>query len=181
MTDKLDAQSGHIEMSFPYFVMKKAPVSGVESLMNYKASLIGELHDGKAELWLKVVVAATSLCPCSKEISDYGAHNQRSHITIKARVDDHMWLEELIDIAEEEASCEVYGILKRADEKYVTERAYDNPKFVEDMVRDIACAATRKSASVRCNVVERRTSSPSTIITGVCVDRAGRTSDSASE
>jgi GTP cyclohydrolase I len=146
MTEKLDAQSGHIEMSFPYFVMKKAPVSGVESLMNYQASLIGELHDGKAELWLKVVVAATSLCPCSKKISAYGAHNQRSHITIKARVGDHMWLEELIDIAEEEASCEVYGILKRTDEKYVTERAYDNPKFVEDMVRDIA---------VRCNKEER--------------------------
>ncbi len=87
MTEKLDAESGHIEMDFPYFVMKKAPVSGVESLMDYKASLIGELHDGKPELWLKVVVAATSLCPCSKSISNYGAHNQRSHITIKARVD----------------------------------------------------------------------------------------------
>jgi GTP cyclohydrolase I len=138
MTEKLDAESGHIEMSFPYFVMKKAPVSGVESLMDYKASLIGEMHDGKADLWLQVVVAATSLCPCSKGISDYGAHNQRSHITIRARVEGHMWLEELIDIAESEASCEVYGILKRPDEKYVTERAYDNPKFVEDLVRDIA-------------------------------------------
>ena len=138
MTEKLDAESGHIEMDFPYFVMKKAPASGVESLMNYQASLIGELHDGKPELWLKVVVAATSLCPCSKSISQYGAHNQRSHITIKARVEGHMWLEELIDIAESEASCEVYGILKRADEKYVTERAYDNPKFVEDLVRDVA-------------------------------------------
>lgn len=146
MTEKLDAQSGHIEMSFPYFVMKKAPVSGVESLMNYQASLIGELHHGKAQLWLKVVVAATSLCPCSKKISAYGAHNQRSHIAISARVEGHMWLEELIDIAEAEASCEVYGILKRTDEKYVTERAYDNPKFVEDMVRDIA---------VRCNKEER--------------------------
>jgi GTP cyclohydrolase I len=153
MTEKLDAQSGHIEMSFPYFVMKKAPVSGVESLMNYQASLIGELHDGKAELWLKVVVAATSLCPCSKKISAYGAHNQRSHITIKARVDGHMWLEELIDIAEEEASCEVYGILKRTDEKYVTERAYDNPKFVEDMVRDIAVRCN-KEARIRAYVVE---------------------------
>ena len=146
MTHKLDAESGHIEMSFPYFVMKQAPVSKVESLMDYKASLIGELHNGKAELWLKVMVAATSLCPCSKRISDYGAHNQRSHITIKARVDGHMWLEELIDIAEEEASCEVFGILKRPDEKYVTERAYNNPKFVEDLVRDIA---------LRCNKEER--------------------------
>ena len=80
----------------------------------------------------------TSLCPCSKKISDYGAHNQRSHVTITARIKGHVWIEELIDIAESEASCEVYGILKRPDEKYVTERAYDNPKFVEDMVRDVA-------------------------------------------
>jgi len=153
MTHKLDAKIGHIEMSFPYFVMKKAPVSGVESLMDYKASLIGELRDGRPELWLKVVVAATSLCPCSKRISDYGAHNQRSHITIKARVDGHMWLEELIDIAEEEASCEVFGILKRPDEKYVTERAYDNPKFVEDLVRDIALRCNKEDR-IRAYVVE---------------------------
>jgi GTP cyclohydrolase I len=138
MTERLSADSGHIEMSFPYFVMKKAPVTGVESLMDYRASLIGERHDGRNDLWLKVVVAVTSLCPCSKKISDYGAHNQRSHITIKARIREHMWIEELIDIAEEEASCELYGILKRPDEKHVTEHAYDNPKFVEDMVRDIA-------------------------------------------
>jgi GTP cyclohydrolase IB len=153
MTEKLDAKSGHIEMEFPFFVMKKAPVSGVESLMNYQASLIGELHDGKSDLWIKVVVAATSLCPCSKRISDYGAHNQRSHITIKARIDGHMWLEELIDIAEDEASCEVYGILKRPDEKYVTERAYDNPKFVEDIVRDVAVRLNNE-ARVRAYVVE---------------------------
>jgi GTP cyclohydrolase I len=153
MTEKLDAESGHIEMDFPYFVMKKAPASGVESLMDYKASLIGELHDGKPELWLKVVVAATSLCPCSKSISRYGAHNQRSHITIKARVEGHMWLEELIDIAESEASCEVYGILKRADEKYVTEHAYDNPKFVEDIVRDVAVRLNQEER-VRAYVVE---------------------------
>jgi GTP cyclohydrolase IB len=153
MTQRLDARSGHIEMDFPYFVMKKAPASGVESLMNYQASLIGELHDGKPELWLKVVVAATSLCPCSKSISKYGAHNQRSHITIKARVEGHMWLEELIDIAESEASCEVYGILKRADEKYVTEHAYDNPKFVEDIVRDVAVRLNQEER-VRAYVVE---------------------------
>ena len=138
MTQRLDATSGHIEMSFPYFVTKQAPISRVESVVKYDASLIGEIHDGVEQMWLQVVVAATSLCPCSKRISDYGAHNQRSHITIKARVREHMWLEELIDIAEQEASCEVFGILKRPDEKYVTERAYDNPKFVEDIVRDIA-------------------------------------------
>ena len=146
MTEKLDADSGRIEMSFPYFVMKTAPKSGVQSLMDYRASLIGEIKDGKADLWIKVVVAATSLCPCSKGISDYGAHNQRSHITIAARIANHMWLEELIDIAEKEASCELYGILKRPDEKYVTERAYDNPKFVEDIVRDVA---------TRCNADDR--------------------------
>ena len=153
VTEKLDAQSGHIEMSFPYFVMKQAPVTKVESLMDYKASLIGEVHDGKVELWLKVVVAATSLCPCSKRISDYGAHNQRSHITIKARIDEHMWLEELIDIAEQEASCEVFGILKRPDEKFVTERAYDNPKFVEDLVRGVALRCNQEPR-IRAYVVE---------------------------
>src|SRR5882762_5448295 len=153
MTQRLNAESGHIEMSFPYFVMKKAPASGVESLMNYQASLIGEVIDGAPQMWLKVVVAATSLCPCSKEISKYGAHNQRSHITITAKVTEHMWLEELIDIAEQEASCEVYGILKRADEKHVTERAYDNPKFVEDIVRDVA-ARLNSEPRVRAYTVE---------------------------
>jgi GTP cyclohydrolase I len=138
MALRLDSEAGHLEMSFPYFIMKKAPVSGVQSLLDYRATLAGELKDGKVETWLKVVVPVTSLCPCSKRISDYGAHNQRSHITIRVRIAEHVWLEELIDIAEQEASCELYGILKRPDEKYVTERAYDNPKFVEDMVRDIA-------------------------------------------
>src|SRR5580693_7879254 len=138
MTERLEAETGHIEMTFPFFVMKKAPVSGVESLMDYHASLIGERRAGRTEMWVKVEVPVTSLCPCSKKISAYGAHNQRSHITIKAMLRSHMWIEELIEIAESEASCELYGILKRPDEKYVTERAYDNPKFVEDMVRDVA-------------------------------------------
>ena len=138
MTERLEADVGHIEMSFPFFVMKRAPVSGVESLMDYHASLIGERRNGHTEMWVKVVVPVTSLCPCSKRISAYGAHNQRSHVTITARLRHHMWIEELIEIAEKEASCELYGILKRPDEKYVTERAYDNPKFVEDMVRDVA-------------------------------------------
>ena len=146
MAERLEADAGHIEMSFPYFIMKRAPVSGVESLMDYRASLIGERHDGVTDLWVRVVVPVTSLCPCSKRISDYGAHNQRSHVTITAQLLDHMWIEELIEIAEQEASCELYGILKRPDEKYVTERAYDNPKFVEDMVRDVA---TRLNAEAR--------------------------------
>ena len=146
MTERLEADTGHIEMSFPFFVMKRAPVSGVESLMDYHASLIGERRNGHTDMWVKVVVPVTSLCPCSKRISAYGAHNQRSHVTIKARLRHHMWIEELIEIAESEASCELYGILKRPDEKYVTERAYDNPKFVEDMVRDVA---TRLNADDR--------------------------------
>ena len=138
MTRRLEAESGHIEMAFPFFVMKKAPVSGVESLMDYRATLIGEQRGGIAEMWVRVVVPVTSLCPCSKRISERGAHNQRSHVTIAAKLREHLWIEELIDIAESEASCEVFGILKRPDEKYVTEKAYDNPKFVEDLVRDIA-------------------------------------------
>ena len=146
MTSRLEADAGHIEMTFPYFIMKRAPASGVESLMDYRASLIGERHDGITDLWVRVVVPVTSLCPCSKRISDYGAHNQRSHVTITAQLSHHMWIEELIEIAEQEASCELYGILKRPDEKYVTERAYDNPKFVEDMVRDVA---TRLNADER--------------------------------
>src|SRR5579864_7399937 len=146
MTERLEADTGHVEMSFPFFVMKKAPVSGVESLMNYQATLIGDRRDGHTEMWVRVVVPVTSLCPCSKKISDYGAHNQRSHVTIKAKLRTHMWIEELIEVAESEASSELYGILKRPDEKYVTERAYDNPKFVEDMVRDVA---TRLNADER--------------------------------
>jgi GTP cyclohydrolase IB len=138
MTDRLEADTGHIEMNFPFFVMKKAPVSGVESLMDYQATLIGERRNGENEMWVRVVVPVTSLCPCSKKISAYGAHNQRSHVTIKAKLRSHLWIEEIIGIAESEASSELYGILKRPDEKYVTERAYDNPKFVEDMVRDVA-------------------------------------------
>ena len=153
MVTRLDANAGHIEMSFPYFVMKSAPVSGVESLLDYQASLIGEIKNGTAHTWLKVEVPVTSLCPCSKRISDRGAHNQRSHITIKARLRSHMWIEELIDIAESEASCELYGILKRPDEKYVTERAYDNPKFVEDMVRDVA-VRLNKEERIAAYVVE---------------------------
>ncbi len=138
MVKKLEAESGHIEMSFPYFVAKKAPVSGVASLMDYEVTFVGEIVDGKEVFTLKVLVPVTSLCPCSKKISERGAHNQRSHVTIAARINTFVWIEELIDLAENEASCQLYGLLKRPDEKFVTENAYDNPKFVEDMVRDIA-------------------------------------------
>ena len=138
MTERLDAENGHIEMSFVYFVNKKAPESGVESLLDYEVTFVGERMNNKNTVAVKVVVPVTSLCPCSKKISDYGAHNQRSHVTVNVKTEDFVWIEDIIDIVEQEASCELYGLLKRPDEKYVTERAYDNPKFVEDMVRDVA-------------------------------------------
>jgi GTP cyclohydrolase I len=138
MTERLEADAGHIEMSFHYFINKAAPISGVESLLDYEVTLIGEITDGKPRMNIKVVVPVTSLCPCSKKISDYGAHNQRSHVTLSTETDGFVWIEDLIDLVEEQASCQLYGLLKRPDEKYVTEKAYDNPKFVEDMVRDIA-------------------------------------------
>ena len=138
MAELLEAKSGHIEMSFPYFVNKTAPASGVQSLLDYDVTFIGEVHEGETSLQVRVVVPVTSLCPCSKKISDYGAHNQRSHVTVTATIKEFIWVEELIDLVEKQASCELYGLLKRPDEKIVTERAYDNPKFVEDMVRDVA-------------------------------------------
>lgn len=138
MNERLDAENGHIEMNFTYFVNKAAPVSGVKSLLDYDVTFYGERINGKNTVSVKVVVPVTSLCPCSKKISDYGAHNQRSHVTVNVKTEDFIWIEDIIDIVEEEASCELYGLLKRPDEKYVTERAYDNPKFVEDMVRDVA-------------------------------------------
>jgi GTP cyclohydrolase I len=138
MVTRLEAESGYIEMNFPYFVNKTAPVSGVQSLLDYEVTLIGETIQGKPRVTMKVLVPVTSLCPCSKKISDRGAHNQRSHVTLSIRTNEFVWIEDVIRIAEEQASCELYGLLKRPDEKFVTERAYDNPKFVEDMVRDVA-------------------------------------------
>ena len=140
VADKLDSSDAQIIVDFPFFRNKKAPSSGVESLLDYKVTLIGTIVNGEPELTLKVVVPVTSLCPCSKSISKYGAHNQRSHITIEAKAakGETIYLEDLIDLAEEKASSELYAILKRDDEKVVTERAYENPAFVEDIVRDIA-------------------------------------------
>ncbi|WP_417499995.1 GTP cyclohydrolase FolE2 [Methylophaga sp.] len=145
MTERLDAESGYIEMNFPYFVNKEAPISKVKSLMDYDVTFIGEITGATTMMTVKVVVPVTSLCPCSKNISDYGAHNQRSHVTLTVRVESFVWIEDLIDLVEKEASCEIFGLLKRPDEKYVTERAYDNPKFVEDMVRDIAASLNQDS------------------------------------
>jgi GTP cyclohydrolase I len=138
MVKRLEAESGHVEMTFPYFVNKTAPISGVKSLLDYEVTFIGEISHDKIGITVKVLVPVTSLCPCSKKISDYGAHNQRSHVTVTALINDFIWIEDVIDLVEKQASCELYGLLKRPDEKYVTERAYDNPKFVEDMVRDVA-------------------------------------------
>jgi GTP cyclohydrolase I len=138
MVEKLEAEEGRIEMTFPYFIDKAAPVSGVRSLMDYEVTFIAQILKGKPCFAMKVLVPVTSLCPCSKRISDYGAHNQRSHVTVTAYTGDFVWIEEIVDMVEKQASSELYGLLKRPDEKYVTERAYDNPKFVEDMVRDVA-------------------------------------------
>ena len=135
---RLDVPAGRIELAFPFFVRKTAPVSGVASLLDYEVKLTGELDDGRITKTITVAVPVTSLCPCSKEIADYGAHNQRSTVTIAVRTHADVELGELLRVAEEEASSELYGILKRADEKYVTERAYDNPRFVEDLVRGVA-------------------------------------------
>jgi len=145
MLERLKAHGGAIEMRFPYFVKKTAPVSGVQSQLDYEVFWRGSVSDaGRYSFWMHVTVPATSLCPCSKEISAYGAHNQRSLISIDAELTNEMAMEELIAIAERSASCEVYGLLKRPDEKYVTERAYDNPKFVEDLVRDVALALNQE-------------------------------------
>ena len=140
MLKHLGAANGRIEMRFPYFIRKSAPVSGVESLLDYEAAWIAASDGGgRVDVTVELRVPVTSLCPCSKKIADYGAHNQRSHITLHVDVGHgDIALADLARIAEDEASSELYGLLKRPDEKFVTERAYDNPKFVEDLVRDIA-------------------------------------------
>src|SRR5690606_25698553 len=154
MLERLGALSGEIEMRFPYFVTKSAPVSRVRSQLDYDVCWRGSLSaESQYSFRMQVSVPATSLCPCSKEISAYGAHNQRSIIRIDAELAEDLAIEELIAVAEASASCEVYGLLKRADEKYVTERAYDDPRFVEDLVREVALALNREPR-VRGYVVE---------------------------
>lgn len=145
MLVRLDATDGVIEMRLPYFVMKSAPVSGAQSLMDYQLTISIERVDGEVRYRQKVVVPVTSLCPCSKNVADYGAHNQRSHLTltVEPRAGQEISIDEQIRVAETAASSELWGLLKRPDEKYVTERAYDNPKFVEDLVRDVALALER--------------------------------------
>ena len=138
MVKRLEADAGYIEMQFPYFIEKSAPVSGVKGLMDYQVNLVGQIEHGHVASTLEVTVPVKSLCPCSRDISDYGAHNQRSHLTVGINTNRDVWLEDLIKGVESQASAELFAILKRPDEKYITERAYDNPKFVEDVVRDVA-------------------------------------------
>ena len=142
---RLDAQQGLIDVSLTLFVRKVAPVSGAQSMVDYQLRVVVDGTLGHATAHLHLVVPVTSLCPCSKTISDYGAHNQRSHVTLKVMSKPVIEPEDLIRLAEDEASCEVYGVLKRVDEKYVTERAYDNPKFVEDLIRDVAARLSADS------------------------------------
>jgi GTP cyclohydrolase I len=145
MLPLLEAKQGRIQMRYTHFVKKIAPVSAVQSWMDYQVTYLAEAKQGideqiEVDLYLQAVVPVMSLCPCSKEISEYGAHNQRSHVTILVKLDSdaHLTVEELVRIAESEASSELWAILKRPDEKWVTEHAYENPKFVEDLVRDVA-------------------------------------------
>ncbi|MHC4952930.1 MAG: GTP cyclohydrolase FolE2 [Planctomycetota bacterium] len=135
---RLDAAYSHVEMTFPYFISKSAPVTGVHGMMDYEVTFIGELSPHGTCQQVRVLVPVTSLCPCSKEISAEGAHNQRGHVTVTVELRKFVWIEEIVDVVEQAASCELYGVLKRPDEKHVTERAFDNPKFVEDIARDVA-------------------------------------------
>jgi len=136
---RLHAQSAHIEMTFPYFIDKVAPVSRSRGLMEYICTFKGSLDgDGTIDLIVGITVPITTLCPCSKEISSVGAHNQRGEVRVQVRFKKFFWIEDLIRLVEESASCEVYALLKRQDEKFVTEKAYSNPMFVEDVVREIA-------------------------------------------
>jgi GTP cyclohydrolase I len=137
MKKRLDAESAHMEITFPYFIKKAAPVTGSEGLMEYKCTFKGSLNKG-SDLVIMIHVPISTLCPCSKEISDYGAHNQRGEVRLQIRFKKFVWIEDLIKLVEQSASSEVFSVLKREDEKYVTERAYNNPAFVEDIVREIA-------------------------------------------
>lgn len=138
--ERLEADDAWVEMEFPYFLTKTAPVSGAKSLMEYVGTFKGHRDADGVDFTLGVTVPVKSLCPCSKSISDYGAHNQRSLVTVEIRSDEHVWLEDLIEAVEASASAPLYALLKREDEKFVTEQAYDNPKFVEDLVRDCVIA-----------------------------------------
>ena len=138
MKAKLNAESAHIEVVFPYFLNKSAPVSGAHGLMEYNVTFRGMLNGRGLDLVVEIKVPVTTLCPCSQEISDQGAHNQRGLVSLAVRFKRFIWIEDLISLVESSASSEVYSLLKREDEKFVTERAYANPMFVEDVVREVS-------------------------------------------
>jgi GTP cyclohydrolase I len=138
MQKRLHARSAHLEMEFPYFLVKKAPVSGKEGVLDYTVRFDATLNGRDLDFLLTVKVNVTTLCPCSKAISRYGAHNQRGEVTVQLRSEKVVWIEEVIALVEASASSEMYSLLKREDEKAVTERAYENPVFVEDLVRNVA-------------------------------------------
>lgn len=149
IAQRLNAPFAHFSAEFTYFIRKKAPVTGMPGLMDYRVSFACDAEaaeGGKTDLIMGVKAPATSLCPCSKEISRYGAHNQRCEIEAQIRTTPgtFLWIEELVSILEKSASSELYSVLKRPDEKFVTEAAYDNPKFVEDIIRDLALACERE-------------------------------------
>ncbi len=137
MQQKLKARSAHLEMEFPFFLTKRAPISGMESVMDYVARFDATAFGEEIDFLMTVQVAVTTLCPCSKAISRYGAHNQRGTVTVQIRSREAIWIEDLIALVEASASSELYALLKRQDEKAVTERAYENPVFVEDLVRNV--------------------------------------------
>ncbi len=137
MKKKLRAKTANLEVEFPYFIEKEAPISKSKSLMEYICRFCGSSND-KDDFYIGIVVPITTVCPCSKEISEFGAHNQRSLVTVNLRFKKFIWIEDMIQLVEDCASCDLYSILKRPDEKYVTEKAYENPMFVEDVVREVA-------------------------------------------
>jgi GTP cyclohydrolase I len=160
LREHLEAESARLEARFDYFLERSAPESGATGMMDYACSFLAETRDGTDQFWLTVEVPVTSLCPCSKAISDYGAHNQRGRISMKVQPStgpdgspDLIWIEELVELAEKCGSAPVYPLLKRADERHVTMQAYDNPVFVEDMVRN---AATRLREDIRVSAYEVR-------------------------
>lgn len=138
MQAKLHAQSAHLEMEFPFFLVKKAPVSGKEGVLDYNVRFDAAMHGRDLDFLLTVRATVTTLCPCSKAISKYGAHNQRGEVTVQIRSEKVVWIEDVIALVEASGSSEMYSLLKREDEKAVTERAYENPVFVEDLVRNVA-------------------------------------------
>lgn len=165
IVQKLDAKSGYLKFDFKYFVEKKSPVTNISAPMCYDCSFEGILEnfgeeDEEYKFYLGVKVPVTTLCPCSKEISNYGAHNQRAIVSVKITYpeDEHIWLEDLIIDIEKTSSCELYSLLKREDEKFVTEKAYDNPKFVEDVLRDVVVMLRNNdiidSFEVECESIE---------------------------